>query len=190
VGETVSPEEIDGLIERAKHGDRDAFRQVVLALQHDVFMFLCAFSVTESLVDEVLQATFVTAYQKLALYQPQGAFRAWLKRIARNLLLKELEERKRVAHAEGDRLHEIVVDAGLEDMERMDELEGNIRRLRGCLDRLEPDARRLIEARYLEQKSTALLAEHAKRTELWVRVTLCRIRKLLRHCMETVQASA
>jgi RNA polymerase sigma-70 factor (ECF subfamily) len=185
----MNAEEIDRVVERAKRGDRDAFRRLVIELESDLRVFLCAFEVSEGLSEEVLQQTFVTAYHKLSMYQPQAAFRAWLKAIARNHLLKELREQRRFAASGGDALGEIAAESGLDDFERMDELEFHTRRLRACIERLPATARELVEGRYLRQQAIPSLAGRFKRTEVWVRVTLCRIRKSLRQCMEAREAA-
>lgn len=186
----MTAEEIDRVVARAQGGDREAFRRLVIALEADLRLFLCAFEVTEGLAEEVLQQTFVTAYHKLALYKPQAAFRAWLKAIARNHLLKELREQRRFAGSSGDVLGEIVAESALEDFERVDELEFHTRKLRACLERLPATSRELVEGRYMQQQPIPSLAGRFKRTEVWVRVTLCRIRKSLRQCMEGSEARA
>jgi RNA polymerase sigma-70 factor (ECF subfamily) len=180
----MTADEIDRMVGRAKGGDREAFRQVVIELEGDLRLFLSAFEVSEGLAEEVLQATFVTAYHKLDLYSPQGAFRAWLKAIARNHLLKELREQRRFLASGEDILGELAAESGLEDLERADELEFHTRRLRSCIERLPLPSRELVEARYLKQQAIGSLAGRFKRTEVWVRVNLCRIRKSLRQCME------
>lgn len=186
---TLSPDEIDALALRAQRGDRQAFRALVLELQGDLRVYLSAFDVAAGLAEEVLQATFVTAYHKIHLYTPQGAFRAWLKTIARNHLLKELREQRRHALVRGDDVLGALATSALEDLEREGEIEAHTHRLRQCIERLPRPSRELVEGRYLQQLSTAVLASQCRRTEVWVRVTLCRIRKSLRQCMEAGAAS-
>jgi RNA polymerase sigma-70 factor (ECF subfamily) len=180
----MTPEEIDALVTRAVQGDRAAFRELVLALEGDLRFHLAALEVSPGLADEVLQATFVSAYEKLAQYRGAGAFRAWCKTIARNHLLRTLRDQQRFAAVSGDTLEGALVAQGLEDLERMDELEHQSRRLRGCLERLPQALRALIEGRYVEGLSARRLAERFARTEIWVRVTLCRTRSALRRCIE------
>jgi RNA polymerase sigma-70 factor, ECF subfamily len=181
------PDALDDLVARAQAGSREAFREIVLALQEDVRLSLVSFEVGQGLIDEVVQSTFVTAYRKLSLYRPQGAFRAWLKTIAKNGMLKELREQKRFAQSRDDRLGEMLLDSRLEDLERAETLEMHARRLRRCLDALSPRIRELVRSRYEEQQGTATIAARLGKTETWVRVTLFRARKLLRRCMEQPQ---
>src|SRR4051794_18167343 len=119
----MTAEEIDALVERAAKGDRAAFRALVLELERDLRFHLAALEVNEGLADEVLQATFVSAYEKLGQYRGAGAFRAWLKAIARNHLLRALRDQQRFAAASGDTIEAALVGRGLEDLERLDELE-------------------------------------------------------------------
>jgi RNA polymerase sigma-70 factor (ECF subfamily) len=182
----MTPDEIDALVARAAQGDRAAFRELVLALEMDLRFYLGALEITPGLSEEVLQATFVSAYQKLAQYRGAGAFRAWLKAIARNHLLRALRDQQRFATVNGDTLEGALVTAGIEELERMDELESQTRRLRDCLERLPQAMRGLVEGRYVEGLSSKRLAERLERTEIWVRVTLCRVRQSLRRCMEGV----
>lgn len=186
----MDAEELDRLAERTQRGDRAAFRQVVLLLQGDLRLYLAAFEVSLGLVEEVVQATFVTAFLKIALYEPRRAFRAWLRTIARNHLLKELRDQKRLASVKGDVLAEALADAGLGDFDRADEIEAQSKRLRLCIEKLTPASQELIALRYDKRESTSSLAERFQRTETSVRVTLCRIRKVLRQCLATGDASA
>lgn len=183
-GRAVSPADLDALVERAQRGDRDAFRQVVTAVHRDVRRLLAGFQVTAGLAEDVLQDTFVKAYESLVSYRPAGTFVPWIKAIARNLLLNELRAQKRLVVTEQDQLAEALVDDALADAERAEEVGAQVSRLRDCLDRLGEPGRTLVEARYLRGESTATLAARCKQSEVWIRVTLFRVRRLLRACME------
>jgi RNA polymerase sigma-70 factor, ECF subfamily len=180
----MTADEIDALVARAAGGDRASFRALVLELETDLRFHLAALEVNEGLADEVLQATFVSAYQNLGQYRGAGAFRGWLKTIARNHMLRALRDQQRFCAANADVLEGALVGKGLEDLERMEELEQQSRRLRACIERLPEALRTLVEGRYVEGLSSRLLAERCSRTEIWVRVTLCRVRQSLRRCIE------
>ncbi len=183
---SASPEELDLLAARAQRGDTAAFDQIVLSLHSDVSRALVGFQVAEGLVEEVLQATFVTAYQKLSTYEVgRLTLRSWLKAIARNHLLKELREQRRYAKQSGANLTLAVIDTALEDAARFEAVEAAHERLRDCLDKLAEPSRRLIEDRYLRGTPVPELAVRERRPEGWVSVKLFRIRQALRRCMET-----
>lgn len=174
----------DELVGRARAGDRAAFRELVITLETDIRFYVGAFEVGGGTVEEVVQATFVAAYQNLAQYRGEGAFRGWLKAIARNHLLRLLRDQKRFAAVSGDTLEEALTTSALDDVAEMDELEHRTRRLRGCLEALPARMRALIDARYTKEEATAEIARRLERSEVWVRVTLCRVRQALRRCLE------
>jgi RNA polymerase sigma-70 factor (ECF subfamily) len=180
----MTPEEIDGLVSKTLTGDRTAFRRLVLELEDDLRFLAGAFDVGEGLTEEVVQATFVTAYQKLASYRGGGAFRGWLRAIARNHVLRALRDQRRFTDVPGAVLEETLVQSGLDDLDRIDELDRQTRKLRSCMDRLPAALRALVQARYTDELSTSALAEHFQRSEIWIRVTLCRVRKSLRRCID------
>jgi RNA polymerase sigma factor (sigma-70 family) len=180
----MTADEIDALVTRAAKGDRGAFRTLVLELETDLRFHLAALEVSEGLADEILQATFVSAYQNLSQYRGGGSFRGWLKAIARNHLLRTLRDQQRFHAVNDDTLEGALVGKGLEDLERLEELELQSRRLRACIERLPEALRKLVEGRYVEGLPSRRLAERFSRTEIWVRVTLCRVRQALRRCME------
>ena len=177
-------DETDRLIERTLAGDRTAFRRLVIEHQDDLRLLAGAFEISPGLAEEVVQATFVSAYQKLSSYRRDGAFRAWLRAIARNHILRALREQKRFATASADTLDVILAESGLADVERMEDLEVQTRKLRACIERLPEALRALVRARYMQELPTGRLAQQLGRTETWIRVTLCRARKSLRRCIE------
>jgi RNA polymerase sigma-70 factor (ECF subfamily) len=179
---------IEDAVRRAQAGDREAFREIVRALEGELRLFVCGFQVSDGLADEIIQATFVAAFRKLALFRHEGTFLSWLRSIARNRLVEELRAQQRFARDANDRVQGLVVDSAIDDLERIEEVDARMRRLRACLDKLAPEARRLVEARYVGQAPFAELAAELRRTEVWVRVNLCRIRKALRQCIEGAAA--
>lgn len=180
----MSQDDVDALVAQARRGDRAAFRRIVIEVENDLRFFLGAFEASEGLTDEIVQSTLVTAYQKLDSYRGEGTFRAWLKAIARNQLMRTLREQKRYAELTGDRLDGLLAESRLDEIERIEELEGRTRRLRACLEKLPAALRALVEARYTQGLPTARLAEEFRRTQIWVRVSLCRVRQSLRRCIE------
>jgi RNA polymerase sigma-70 factor, ECF subfamily len=181
----MTPEELDALAIRAQAGDRDAFRDLVLATQRELAISVAAHSASRELVEEVLQETYVTAFEKLAQYRPQRTFRPWLRTIARNHLFAHWRERRRVAEIEHDSLEALIADDGLDGMERDDERhERESARLAECLDRLPDRARTMLEQRYCEEQPLAALAEKFKRSAATLSVTLFRLRQQLKRCVE------
>ncbi len=71
------------LIVRAQQGDLNAFNQLVLNHQDNLFHFLITFTGDPDLAEDITQESFIKAYQHIGAFQG-GAFRSWLFRIAIN----------------------------------------------------------------------------------------------------------
>jgi RNA polymerase sigma-70 factor (ECF subfamily) len=175
----MTPEELDGLVRKAQGGDKKAFTDLFLALHQELRIFISAHAASVDMVDEVLQAAFVTCYRSLPKYEPRGTFLSWLKGIARNHLMRELTEFGRVVGVEGRRLEQKVAAASLRSLDESE----SARSLSQCLDRLPAHARDLIRRRYADKRSIREIARDVRKSESWVAVTLFRLREALRNCL-------
>lgn len=82
------------LIHAAKHGDLDAFEQ--LLRRHQARVFRIARHITRSCEDaeEIAQETFLRAYQNLDRFEERSRFSTWLTRIAVNTALMKIRKRR------------------------------------------------------------------------------------------------
>lgn len=174
---------IEQLVLESQKGDHHAYRDLMLATQTGVRMYLCAVGCPFGLIDEVLQATYVTCYEKIRQCRSPESFRGWLKTIARTHLHQELKAQKRMCEIKEDRLGSMVCNTLLEEANVADETAISI--LKSCIEKLSAQSREMIEERYFNNKKPATIARRLNRTEVWTRVTLCRIRQTLRQCIET-----
>src|SRR5436190_17317817 len=106
-------------IERVLKGEASAYEVVVTAFHSPLRIFVSRFCPDVHRADEIAQRTFVWAYEHLREFRPGTNFAAWLKGIARTLLLSELEKagreeqnRKRyLAYLESMRAREVLSQA-------------------------------------------------------------------------------
>jgi RNA polymerase sigma-70 factor (ECF subfamily) len=84
----------------AAGGDEDAFR--VLVERHSRSVFRLAFRMTGSAEDaeDVVQETFVRAYQQLARFESRSHFSTWLYRIGFNCAIDHLRKRPKLEAAQ------------------------------------------------------------------------------------------
>ena len=115
---TMEADDLDELVIRARSGDREAFDGLVGALELEVRSFVAAQAPSLALVDEVVQAAFVTAYHQLVRYESRGTFAAWVKGIARNLLRRELTMRSRLVATDLEALDALLAGGALEELEQ------------------------------------------------------------------------
>jgi RNA polymerase sigma factor (sigma-70 family) len=82
------------LLERARHGDRDAFGQ--LAEDHRAALQRLCYKMTGSHeeAEDLVQETLLRAYQHIAEFELRSSLSTWLHRIATNLCLDQQRGRK------------------------------------------------------------------------------------------------
>lgn len=186
----LTPEEIDGLVERAQRGEQQAFWDLVLQVQQDVRLFIAVLAPSSELVEEILQATLLKAHDILPKYELRRTFIQWLKGIARNLLRQELHSRSRHLSMASQTLEAVVAEACLGEIDTAPEAPEPDAALRECMDRLAPHARELIDRRYGQGLPLNRLAQQFKKPADTICVTLHRIRETLRQCLAAKGANA
>lgn len=83
------------LVEGARHGDRDAFGELVLRYEARLMQVILRFVQDRELARDLAQETFLRVYQRLNQFDPSRRFAPWLFRIGVNLTLDFLRKRKR-----------------------------------------------------------------------------------------------
>jgi len=89
-------------------GDRDAFRRLVERESRSVVATCTRILGDRAEAEDVAQEAFVIAYRSLATWRADGAFGAWLSRIAVRLAIRRAGQRKQIAWLDP----EAVVDGG------------------------------------------------------------------------------
>ncbi len=92
------------VIDRAKRGNPEAFRQVVEAYKDRLYAFIWKMVRNHHEAEDICQAAFVKAYQSLASYSDAYAFSTWLFTIGYRICLNQLRK-KRALSGEMDFSH-------------------------------------------------------------------------------------
>ena len=81
-------------VARARDGDSEAFRSLVE--RHSRYVFNVAYRLTGSVSDaeDVVQTTFLRAYQQLSRFEARADFRTWLHRITVNCSIDLIRTRR------------------------------------------------------------------------------------------------
>jgi RNA polymerase sigma-70 factor (ECF subfamily) len=82
------------LIQAAQRGDLNAFNELVLSYQSQVYNVAYRIMGDGDSASDATQEAFISAYRGIARYRG-GSFRAWLMRIVTNACYDELRRRKR-----------------------------------------------------------------------------------------------
>lgn len=163
------------LVERAVAGDQDAFRRLYELHVGAVFAFLRARAPHE-LAEDLAAETFCRAYQHIGRYEWRGApYRAWLLRIARNLLIAHWRSKASGVHLLDDL--EPVAAAHI-DADPTDAMAAAS--VVAMLSELPDRHREVIELRFLEERSVAETATLLDLSEEAVRALTMRAMRTLR----------
>ena len=141
-------------------------------------------------VRDILQEVNIVLWEKKKSFKQGTNFGAWACTVAR---YKVLEHRRNEARRNGvlvfsDELAEILGEKG--QTRPSDFQEDQILALNHCLSKMLPDNRRLLTLRYsAERGGLDQLAQETGRTNESLRVTLFRLRKVLRRCIQSYFSS-
>lgn len=84
----------DELVLRFQQGDGGAFEELVFRYKNALYQYILAMVQDEGAAGDLFQDVFVRFYQHADQYRPQGKFKAWLFRLARNRTLNYFREDK------------------------------------------------------------------------------------------------
>jgi len=90
-------EDLD-LIARTKAGEREAFDELVLKYQKQLYSLLYRMVSNHEDAADILQKTFVKAFTGLGSFERRSSFKTWLYQIAINLAKNVYRDRARVVH--------------------------------------------------------------------------------------------
>jgi RNA polymerase sigma-70 factor (ECF subfamily) len=174
--------ETDEIIRRVLAGDVDAYEAIVRAYQSEVWKVVAAMLFNAQRTEDLVQQTFINAYQHLDRYESGRDFKGWLKEIARNEVRQELRrksrEDRRLEAYQAQELETYQVpasgplDAALEEA------------LLNCTRTLPPAAATVVQLRYESGRNFTEIATLLGRTVEATRQHLARIRIALRECIE------
>ena len=190
------------LLQRAVGGDRASLSQVLL-IHYDSLRTHVTRRLSGDLgrlvdADDVLHQTLVRAAGAIGRYEPrqEGAFRAWLKTIADNLIkdTQRKKQRERRAGASNIPRRDVVQESSWAALVERIAGDGstpsaktrrheNACRLRKAMAALPDGYREVIERYYLRDQSLARIAEAMGVTKGSIRSTCYRARKRLRKLM-------
>ncbi len=91
----TEPDPLRDLMLAFQGGDESAFDRLVAEARRDVFALAYRYGLDQARADDIAQETFLRVWKARATYQPTARFRAWLLRIAANLVVSEARTRKR-----------------------------------------------------------------------------------------------
>lgn len=175
---SVQPSE-RSLIERAQHGDAEAFGELVWRYRDTVYT-LAVRLVGPDLAPDVTQEALIRAWRAMPRFRGDAALSTWLHRITVNTAWTM---RKRAARHEAAPLDDTFVDPGF-GPEHAGVLVGVRAELRAALAQLTSGQRSVLVLRDVYGWSHAEVARELGITQTTAKVRLHRARKRLRELLE------
>ncbi len=180
------------LIQDAKHGDVEAFNQLVLTYQDYAYTVAYRIMGDSPAAADATQEAFIAAYRKLSQFRGD-VFKAWLARIVVNACYDELRKRRRRPASSLDELPDIAPAANLEFHTTLETPEQHIQRvelqtaIQDCINAL-PDDQRVVavlcDVEGYNYQEIMTIAELPLGT---VKSRLSRARSRLRDCLQGVR---
>lgn len=162
--------EITVLVQRLFVAHSAAIRGFVASLASDF-----------SLVDDILQETFLTVTAKAAAFEPGSNFKAWAWAIARNKTMEALRKSSREKCLSGDVIEALCAHDQSFDWDNLDKL---YRHVSACVEGLSPKARAVVSLRYKQGHRAAEVARQMGWTTNAIHVALSRARRAIRECVQ------
>ena len=175
------------LVDRARNGDAAAFGELITRYERRVYRMARQITQIDEDAEDVLQETFLKAFEHLDSFQGQSKFYTWLTRIAVNESLMKLRKRKsdrsvsldeNIETEEDPIVREIAVwDETPEQQYSQEELREILNK---AIDSLKPIFRTVFILRDVEELSTEETAEALGLSIAAVKSRLLRARLQLR----------
>jgi RNA polymerase sigma-70 factor (ECF subfamily) len=168
-------------VSRSGEDPRAQFLRLFLSSERELFRYVAALVPNIADAEEIVQQTAVVLLTKFEQYDASLPFTPWACRFAVNIVNQWAARRQR---------WQSLLERGLAEelARRRDELrprfESRLRHLDGCLEKLPPEQRGIVEAYYFERENVTAIAARSKRSVDAVYKVLQRGRSMLRDCIE------
>ena len=177
--------EDDALVERAIGGDEQAYKKLVDKYERAIHYHILKMIRDKEQVEDLVQETFVKAFDNLNSYSTDYAFSTWLYRIATNHTIDYLRKRKLqtlsidepVQTRDGDMKMQLPDESAGTDRDIIRKQRKKI--VQQAIQDLPPKYRRVIEMRHMEEKSYQEIADVLDLPLGTVKAHIFRARELL-----------
>lgn len=144
----------DELVQRAQRGDRAAFAELMLRYQDRIYNSVYRMCRDADDASDLTQTTFLRALQALPRFESRASVYTWLFRIAMNLTISLLRNRKRVVlslqHPDSEgRCRDLPDKREPRDDEDLDRAE-LVKKVEGALEQIDVDFRAAVVLRDIE----------------------------------------
>ena len=181
----MSPQEELQIIEKVKSGDGNAFEELVLANQHNVYNLALKLTKNEEDAQDVSQEAFFKAYTQLDSYRGESRFSVWMYRLTYNLCIDFLRKKPRavmvpLTYQEDDKDEAVIEIPDLRNLPEDTVLRNELRKtINESINELAHDFKEILVMREISAMSYSDIAATLSINEGTVKSRLARARKNL-----------
>lgn len=162
---SASSEQDRELVERALEGDESAYQALVEKYERALYHHIRKTVRNEQVVEDLVQESFIKAFEALDTYSPEYAFSTWLYRIAKNHAIDFLRKRKLrtrsidkpIRTKEGEMDYQVPDTTYRPDQHIVDDQRKEL--IQEAIDSLPPKYYRVIVLRHQQEKSYQEIAD-------------------------------
>jgi RNA polymerase sigma factor (sigma-70 family) len=174
------------LIKKAIQGDQKSCEALVKRYQRGIYNMIFQMVKNREETEDLVQETFIKAFNALESYNDNYAFSTWLYKIAYNNCIDSIRKRKLKTYPldkpirtrEGEVKQEIRDDTSSPEKDFL--FSEKRKHIQQSIDELPPRYRRVIELRHREEKSYEEIAEMLKIPLGTVKARIFRAREMLK----------
>jgi RNA polymerase sigma-70 factor (ECF subfamily) len=152
------------LVQSARQGDMDAFRQLFDLNKRKVFAVAFRYAKNKEDAEDILQDTFIKAYQSLDKFHTDGgsSFTSWLYRIGINSSIDLLRKKNKMEDKffDPDNLDNLSSDDNEHNPEHSVKIQDARDKISAVLNRLTARQRMIFILRHYQQLSTQEISEY------------------------------
>ncbi|MDR8392565.1 sigma-70 family RNA polymerase sigma factor [Aliifodinibius sp. S!AR15-10] len=177
--------EDDVLVKKAIGGDEKAYKKLVNKYERAIYFHILKMVKDKKQVEDLVQETFVKAFDNLNTYSTNYAFSTWLYRIATNHTIDYLRKKKLqtlsidepVKTRDGDMQMQLPDDDASTDRKIIRQQRQQM--VQQAIEDLPPKYRKVIQMRHMEEKSYQEIAEVLDKPLGTVKAHIFRAREML-----------
>ncbi len=168
----------------AKRGKRQAQNLLMDLLWGNVYNYVFQKINNEEEAEDIAIETFTKVFAKLKLYNSDFDFKTWVLSIAHNTMIDHIRKSPGLKLSLDDENYPIDIEEDLPTPEETLIQQQDSDALLFYLHKLKPEYRKILELRFLEEKTYKEIAEELDLTMANVKVRLLRARQLLQEILK------
>jgi RNA polymerase sigma factor (sigma-70 family) len=171
-------------ISEARKGKRQAQNVLMDLYWSTVYGYVFSKIQHENESEDIAIETFTKVFAKLKLYNSDFDFKTWIVSIAHNTMIDHIRKSNVLNISLDDEHHFIDIEEDLPTPEESLILKQDNDAVNSFISKLKPDYKRIIELRYLEDKTYKEIAEELDLSLANVKVRLLRAKQLLQEILK------